>query len=179
MTLKSETGVGHWLRKRAEDIAVFLIATMFVCFLLQIIFRYFFNQPLGWTEEVTVLCWLWVVLWCAAFVMRDEDEIRFDIVYGAVSPRTRRVFNIVTSIALISLLAVSLPATVKYVLFMKREHSAYLRIPFVYLYSIYVIFAVACIIRQSLLLWRALFGITPTSGVLASGQSAPNGGGTL
>lgn len=178
MTLKSETSVGQWLRNRAEDVAVFLIATMFVCFLLQIIFRYFLNQPLGWTEEVTVLCWLWVVLWGAAFVVRDEDEIRFDIVYGAVSPRTRRVFIVISSVAIIALLATSLPATVKYVLFMKREHSAYLRIPFVYLYSIYVIFAVACIIRQSRLLWKAVRSVTPAC-ALVSDSSASSSGGAL
>jgi TRAP-type C4-dicarboxylate transport system permease small subunit len=171
--------MGRWLRNRAENVAVLLIATMFVCFLMQIVFRYFLNQPLGWTEEVTVLCWLWVVLWCAAFVLRDEEEVRFDIVYGAVSVRTRRVFNIITSIALIALLAISLPATVKYVLFMKREHSAYLRIPFVYLYSIYVIFAVACIIRHARLLWRAFRGEDAGEGVMPAEQGAASGGRAL
>ena len=57
---------GSWLRRRADDIAVALMALMFVSFLLQIGFRYFLNQPLGWTDEVTVLCWVWAVLWCAA-----------------------------------------------------------------------------------------------------------------
>ncbi|RYF67784.1 MAG: TRAP transporter small permease subunit, partial [Comamonadaceae bacterium] len=75
---------GSWLRRRANDVAVALMALMFVSFLLQIGFRYFLNQPLGWTDEVTVLCWVWAVLWCAAFVLSDQDEIRFDIVYGVV-----------------------------------------------------------------------------------------------
>ena len=60
---------------------------MFVSFLLQIVFRYVFNRPLGWTEEVTVLCWVWVVLWGASFLLDDEEEVRFDIVYNAVSGR--------------------------------------------------------------------------------------------
>lgn len=150
--------MGEWLGKRANDVAVVLIGTMFACFLLQIVFRYFFNQPLGWTEEVTVLCWLWVVLWCAGFVIKDDEEVRFDVIYSAVSPRVRRAFDVISGVSLIALLLVSLPATVKYVIFMKREHSAYLRIPFVYLYAIYVIFAVACIIRQARMLWRIFRG---------------------
>ena len=68
-----------------NDVAVALIAMMFVSFLLQIVFRYVLNRPLGWTEEVTVLCWVWVVLWGASFVLDDEEEIRFDIVYDAGS----------------------------------------------------------------------------------------------
>lgn len=144
-----------WLQKRADNVAVALIATMFVSFLLQIVFRYALNRPLGWTEEVTVLCWVWVVLWGASFIVADEDEVRFDIVYNAVSPRVRRVFTIVASIALIVLLALSLPATWRYVVFMKREHSAYLHMRFDYLYSIYLIFAVVVILRQVRLAWRA------------------------
>src|SRR6478672_1602493 len=138
-----------WLRRRADDVAVALIATMFVSFLLQIVFRYVLNRPLGWTEEVTVLCWVWVVLWGASFILADSDEVRFDILYNAVPRRLQRLFTIVGSVVLIVLMALSLPATWRYVVFMKREHSAYLQMRFDYLYSIYVIFAVVCIVRQA------------------------------
>lgn len=154
------------LRRLANVVAVALMATMFVSFLLQIFFRYVLNSPLGWTEEVTVLCWVWVVLWCAAFVVSDREEVRFDIVYAAVPERARRAFAFVASVAFVVLLAWSLPATWKYVTFMKREHSAYLRMRFDYLYSIYLIFAVVCILRQTRLGWLAWRG--PRSGDLAS-----------
>jgi len=62
-----------WLRRRADNVAVALIATMFVSFLLQIVFRYVLNRPLGWSEEVTVLCWVWVILWGSSFIVADED----------------------------------------------------------------------------------------------------------
>src|SRR5438552_14094163 len=117
---------GRWLLRRADDIAVVLMGLMFVSFLLQIAFRYILNQPLGWTEEVTVLCWVWVVLWGASFVVAEHEEVRFDIVYNAVPPGARRVFTIVSSLALVVLMALSVPATWRYVAFMRREHSAYL-----------------------------------------------------
>jgi TRAP-type C4-dicarboxylate transport system permease small subunit len=144
------------LRRLADGVAVALISTMFASFLLQIVFRYVLNRPLGWTEEVTVLCWLWVVLWSASFIVADREEVRFDIVYSAVPPRLRRAFTVVTSVALIVLLGWSLPATWKYVTFMKREHSAYLHMRFDLLYSIYLVFVAACIVRQLRLAWRAL-----------------------
>jgi len=149
---------GRWLLRRANDIAVLLMGLMFVSFLLQIAFRYLLNQPLGWTEEVTVLCWLWVVLWCAAFVLSDQDEIRFDIIYGIVSRRARLAFTAISSIGLVVLLLISLPASWKYVAFMKVEHTAYLHLRLDAMYSIYVIFVVACIVRHVRLAWRALAG---------------------
>ena len=150
--------VTSWLRKRAENVIVALIAVMFVSFLLQIAFRYLLNRPLGWTDEVTVLCWVWLVLWGAAFILSDKDEIRFDIVYGLVPERTRRAFTVISSLALVVLFVVSLPASWNYVLFMKREKSAYLGMPFDYLYSIYIIFSVACIVKHVRIAWNTFRG---------------------
>jgi hypothetical protein len=41
---------------------------------------------------------------------------------------------------------------------MKREHSAYLHMRFDLLYSIYLIFAVACIAKHVRLVWLAMRG---------------------
>src|SRR4051812_13709270 len=98
--------ISRWLLRRADDVAVLLMGLMFVSFLLQIAFRYLLNQPLGWTEEVTVLCWVWVVLWCAALVLADRDEIRFDIIYTLMPPGVRRAFTVVSSVAFVVLLLV-------------------------------------------------------------------------
>ena len=148
----------RWLKRRANDVAVALMGLMFISFLLQIAFRYVLNQPLGWTEEVTVLCWVWVVLWCAAFVLSNNDEIRFDIVYTLVPPRVRRLFTAASSIAFVVLLLMSLPASWSYVAFMKREHTAYLHLRLDAMYSIYVIFVLACIVKQARIALRAITG---------------------
>jgi TRAP-type C4-dicarboxylate transport system permease small subunit len=155
--------VGRWLRRRANDVAVALMAIMFLSFLLQIAFRYLLNNPLGWTEEVTVLCWTWVVLWCAAFVLSDAEEVRFDIVYSVVPPTMRRGFVAASSIVLIVLLLVSLPASWNYVTFMKREHTAYLRLRLDFMYSIYVIFVLACVVRHAFVAWGAIAGRLPAA----------------
>ena len=160
---------GSWLRRRANDVAVALMALMFVSFLLQIGFRYLLNEPLGWTDEVTVLCWVWVVLWCAAFVLSDQDEIRFDVVFGLLHPGAKRVFTAASSIAIVVLFLIALPATWNYVTFMKREHTAYLHMRFDFLYAIYVIFALACMVKAALLVWHAWRG-TPSAAAEADVQ---------
>jgi TRAP-type C4-dicarboxylate transport system permease small subunit len=147
-----------WLLRRTHNIAALLLATMFGCFLVQIFFRYVLGNPVGWTEEVSILCWMWGILWGAAFVVAERDEVRFDILYGNVSEGVRRVFTVITGVALITLYGVSLPAAWSFVAFMKVERSAYLHVPIVYLYSIYVVFAVACIVRYAWLVLIAIRG---------------------
>jgi TRAP-type C4-dicarboxylate transport system permease small subunit len=138
---------GAWLRRRAEDVAVLMLAVMFLAFVVQIVFRYFFNFPVGWTSELTVIMWLYLVLWGTAFVLGEKDEIRFDLLYSAVGPRKRIAMAIVSAVATRGLYGASLKGSFDYVSFMKVERSSYLKIPMNWLYSIYVVFLVAIIVR--------------------------------
>jgi TRAP-type C4-dicarboxylate transport system permease small subunit len=158
MTFAQSVAVGRWLRRRAENIAVALLSIMFASFIIQIFFRYILNSPVQWTEEVIVTTWLWTVLWGAAFILSEAEEIRFDIIYSNISEGLKRLFTVITGIALIFLYGISLPASFSYVKFMKVERSAYLHVPIDLLYSIYVIFVAACICRYCWLVVHAIRG---------------------
>jgi len=138
-----------------------MLGVMFAAFIIQIVFRYLANLPIGWTQELTVVLWIWLVLFGAAFVIRETEEVRFDIFYANARPRARRTMCIITGLALIALYGISLPAVIDYVAFMKVEASAYLKIRLDLLFSIYVVFAVAIIARYAWLCGRAIWGRAP------------------
>jgi TRAP-type C4-dicarboxylate transport system permease small subunit len=151
----------RWLRRRAENVAAALLGVMFLAFIVQIVFRYLLNFPVGWTTELSIITWLWLILWGAAFVVREDDEIRFDIIYGSVGPNARRIMAAIAAAALVAIYVLSLPAVADYVAFMKVEETAYLDIRFDWLFSIYLIFAAASIARYLWLGWRAILGNGP------------------
>ena len=151
----------RWLRHAAEGFCGLLLVLMFLSFMAQIISRYVFNYPFGWTDEASVFFWVWGTLWGAAFVISERNEIRFDIFYSSLSEKARARAAVITGVCCIALFAVSLPATYSYVKFLKVERAAYLPIRLDYLYSIYVIFVVAAIARYSLVVYRALRGTPP------------------
>jgi TRAP-type C4-dicarboxylate transport system permease small subunit len=68
---------------------------------------------------------------------------------------------IITAVAILALYGMSLPAVVDYVTFMKVQSTAYLDIRFDWLFSIYVIFVVAVLVRYAWILWWALRGRAP------------------
>jgi len=138
-----------------------LLGLMFVAFLLQIVFRYFFNLPVGWTSELTVATWLWLVLWGSAFVLNEDEEIRFDLLYSALGRRARRVMGILAGIALVVLYGMSFPAAWSYVTFMKVERSSYLHVRLDWMYSIYLLFIAAVLVRYLWILWRLVRGSGP------------------
>ena len=153
--------LGGWLYRRAENVLAVMLAVMFFAFLLQIVFRYILNLPVGWTNELSSILWIWLVLWGAAFVVREEEEMRFDLLYAAAGPQLRRAMFLISAVSLIFLYSVSFPAVLDYVTFMKVEKSAYLKIRFDWLFFIYVVFVVAIIIRYLWLSWQVLRGKAP------------------
>lgn len=149
-------GLLSWLRRRAENVLVLMMAVMFLAFILQVIFRYFLNLPVAWTDEVCVIAWVWGILWGAAFVTRNSEEIRFDIVYGMVPRRAKRVFTVTASTAIVVIMLISLPAALSYVRFMKVESTGSLRIRFDLLFSIYIAFVLSVIVRHGTVVYDAI-----------------------
>jgi TRAP-type C4-dicarboxylate transport system permease small subunit len=152
---------GSWLYKCGEFILTAMLAVMFFAFLFQIAARYLFDWPTGWTNELSAILWIWLVLWGAAFVVTEQEEMRFDLIYAAVGPKMRRVMFLISAAALLVLYGMSFPAVVSYVTFMKVESSAYMGIRFDWLYSIYIVFVIAIIIRYLWLGWQVFRGDAP------------------
>jgi len=152
---------GSFLHRRAENLLAAMLGVMFVLFILQIVFRYLLSMKTGWTNEVCAILWLWLVLWGAAFVLREDEEIRFDLFTSAAGPRTRRAMLLLSGVSLLALYGLSLPASADYVLFMKVEKSAYLKIRFDWLFSIYILFVVAVLARYLWLCSQAVWGRAP------------------
>ena len=157
--------IGAWLSRRAricaEGVLAALLGIMFFAFMVQIVFRYFFNYPTGWTTELTVVTWLWMVLWGAAFVVKESEEIRIDLVTSVLGRRGRMAAAAVTGVALVALYSIALPASWSYVSFMKVEKSSYLKIPMNWLYSIFILFLVAAIARYLWILYGLARGRAP------------------
>lgn len=141
----------------AELVTAFLFVAMFAAFLLQVFTRYVLNNPIAWTQEFVLIVYIWIVFWCAAFLLRERDHITFDMVFISLPLGPRRVLAVIlTGITLVAFVA-ALPGTIDYISFMKIERSPVLGIRFDILYSIFAVFTVAVVVG-ALVRLRRLFG---------------------
>jgi C4-dicarboxylate transporter, DctQ subunit len=156
------------LRLGADAMAAGMLAAIFVVFLVQIIGRYVLGLSLGWTIELCLTLWLWVVFWGSAFCLRPSDHVRFDILYLSVSRPVQRVFSAVAALAIIIVFVVSYFPTLDYVDFYKIKKSSTLRIPLNYVFSVYMIFMTMIILRYSRVLIDFLRGKADVEGPITS-----------
>ena len=140
-----------WLRAAAEGMVAAMLAAMFLTFVLQIFSRYVINQPIGWTLEVCLTLWLWLVFWGCAFVVGHDEHVAFDVLYKSVRPGTRRVFALLGAAAIVVGLGISLLPTLDFIDFLKIKKSAILKIPMRTVFSIYAFFLISAILFYA---WR-------------------------
>jgi len=122
----------HFLRgfsRLAEAIAGGLLAAIFIIFLLQIVLRYFFT-PAGWTLELIGILWVWVIFFSCAFIVRERDHVKFDIIYLSVSQRMRKFFALIAAAAIFIGMVYSFLPTWDYIDWMKIRKTATVRNPF-------------------------------------------------
>lgn len=146
------------LKKTADAIGAGLFALLFVVFIIQIVARFGFNKPLPWSDELAVVLYVWVILWCAAAVVPEREHVVFDLLWNAVGPGWRRLMRVAGNAIVGVLAAVALPASWDYVHFMRREGTPVLGVPFMWVYLPFVLMLVGLVLRSAHGLWLGLRG---------------------
>jgi TRAP-type C4-dicarboxylate transport system permease small subunit len=156
------------LRHFTEGVAALMLAMLFTVFLVQIAARYMFNFPIGWTVEVSLTLWLWLVFWGGGFCLRASDHIRFDMLYLSVGRKTQRIFGAVAAVLIIAAFAISFLPTVDYIWFYKIKRSNTLGIRLHYVFGIYLVFMFVIIARYAYILLRFLQNKEDVEGPIVS-----------
>lgn len=144
-----------WVSRVTETIAAGMLAAIFLIFLLQIALRYLFT-PAGWTLELIGILWVWVIFFSCAFIVRERDHVKFDILYLAAPRRVRQVLAMIAAVAIVIAMLFSLLPTWDYIEWMKIRKTATVRnplsgnkIPLRDVFSIYIVFMLAVAARYA------------------------------
>ena len=147
-----------WFKKTANAIGGGLFLTLFIVFVIQVMARFGLNKPLAWTDELAVILYVWIILWAAAFMVREREHVAFDLLWNSAGPRTRRVMQMVGHLLIGGLALCAVPATWDYVYFMKREGTPVLGLPFMWVFLPFVFLLVALVVRSAWAIWRVIKG---------------------
>lgn len=152
-----------WITRGTEFIAATMLAAMFLTFLLQIFSRYILASPFGWTLELCLILWVWIVFFGCAFLVREEHHVTFDIFYLAASRRMQKVLALFSAAAIVIGMAWAFLPTWDYIDWMKiRKTSTVVnpftdqKIPMRTIFSIYAIFILAVVARYLWVFFQTL-----------------------
>ena len=138
---------GKKCKHAADIVGGGLYIGLFLTFVIQITARFGFNQPLMWTDEMAVILYIWVVLWGAAFMVPEDEQVRFGLLYDAASPNVQRLMRIAGYLMIGGLSAWGLPASWDYIHFMAREGTPVLDWPIMWVFLPFALLLVSLIVR--------------------------------
>ncbi len=98
--------------------AVICGVTLTLCVILvnaNVIFRYFLNNPIKWTDEVVTSLFIWTVFMGSAYAHRKHAHLGVDIVVNLIHGKTRKTIEFVMDIIQILILILLTYISAQYV----------------------------------------------------------------
>lgn len=129
---------------------------LFVAFILQIISRYIFNNPLVWPYELAQISYVWVITLGCCYAQRTDDNIVFSVVYELAGEKIRRLFRFLQDILIVGLLAYLLWPALEFYKFYFTRYSTVFKVPLGFVYLGFLVFQIITIIRYLTDLVRCL-----------------------
>jgi TRAP-type C4-dicarboxylate transport system permease small subunit len=144
------------VRRVCELAAAAMFAAMFVSFIIGVVSRYVFDDPVSWSIEVCSIAYVWIVFFASATFVTQKQHITFDMLYGSVGAKTKRIFALISNISLFLVFLAGLPETLDYVHFVANKRTLTLHLPLDLVYGCFGIFAVMTVVFAVLRLRRLL-----------------------
>lgn len=97
---------------------------------VNVIMRYIFSDPIAWTEEIQMACFLWVIFLGASAAFRHGSHVAVEIVFDLLKPKTKYYLIIFNYILMMFLLAylIYLGINLENLLYSMSKHTYILQI---------------------------------------------------
>jgi TRAP-type C4-dicarboxylate transport system permease small subunit len=134
-------------RSGAQMVSAAMFAGVFCLFCYKIAARYLAGDEAAWTDEVSVILFIWIIFWANAFVLKEKEHITFDLLYRPMPPAVKRVMALLRLILVSVIFLWALPGSLGYLLFLRRERTSVLELRLDGVYACFGLFMIAVIVR--------------------------------
>lgn len=145
----------------ADLVSASLFIVMFLAVFSQVIFRYVFNSPVGWAEELALAAFLVGSWWTICWHVGIREHVAFDVVYRLMPERGQAIARIAGGLFVGACLLAVVPSSLKYLEIMSRIPTGVLKIPLSWIFGVFALFLVAVGGRM---LWDAVGGFRSLTG---------------
>ena len=90
---------GAFAARAVDALAVTLFTAMFLCVVAQVVFRYFLNSPLVWSDELARYLFVWCALLGWIVAARRRAHLSVGMLAGRLPPRGRAAVHLAGALA--------------------------------------------------------------------------------
>lgn len=133
------------LQKIEESILIVFFSVMCIALTMQILFRYVFNAPIAFTEELSRYLQIWITFIGIGFGIKYNSHISLTLLKDKMSEKTANIVSLITYALIIVACILILRATPDY-LVQQNKNSSVMQIPLELVYISIPIGFASCIL---------------------------------
>jgi TRAP-type C4-dicarboxylate transport system permease small subunit len=146
-----------WIEKY---FAALVFACLFCLFVVQVVFRYLVT-PISWIQDVILVCYLWIIIFGSCCAERSDENVKFSSIYDKAKPKTKIIFDLLSSILVVSALSISFFPSWSYIEFMLSTRASNLPVKLGWIFLPYMYLLTSLIIQYSKQLFRSIRLLAP------------------
>lgn len=129
-------------------VASVILAILIVLTFLGVIWRYIFNAPFTWLEEVQTSCMVWIVFAAAGAAFRSGNHVAIEMIVDLMPAKMQKVMEWIISAVVVVVIGYLFWQSIGFIqVFLKSGRStSMLKIPYAAVYGIAIISYVDMII---------------------------------
>ena len=139
----------------SEGIPCLCFVILFVSFFSTIIARYFFRTSLNWSNEVSVLCYMYCMFFGSGLALHTDSHVVFSLVYDKMSNKGKMIFRVLNNAIIVVLLAVAIGPCYT-AISSSKSVTGVLKMPFSIVFMPFVWFMAEMIVRCILEIKRVI-----------------------
>lgn len=146
------------INKLTRFVVILLLMLMVIAVSLQVLFRFFLDQPLAWTEELARYLLIWITFLGSAYAMSIRAHIGTEYILKYLSPFMGKVLLVIA--AILSMLFFGVMVQQGYLLSARSmtQFSPTLLLPMGYVYSVIPLSGVLLIMNVFAVTWKDVKG---------------------
>ena len=135
-------------------VASIILAILIVLTFLGVVWRYIFNAPFTWLEEVQTSCMVWIVFAGAGAAFRSGNHVAIEMIVDLMPKSMQKIMEILISIVVVVVIGYLFMQSIGFIqVFVK---SSMLKIPYSWVYGIAIVSYFDMIISYFYALFRGV-----------------------
>ena len=119
-------------------VASIILAILIVLTFLGVVWRYIFNAPFTWLEEVQTSCMVWIVFAGAGAAFRSGNHVAIEMIVDLMPKSMQKIMEILISLVVVVVIGYLFMQSIGFIqVFVKSGRStSMLHIPYIVVYGI-------------------------------------------
>ena len=166
--------VGYKLVSGLKYLTAVLLTVMAVLVMGNVVMRYFFNSSVTWAEEVSRFVFVWLVFIGSIVAFNDNEHLGVDTLVNKLSAKGKKVLYIINCFVIFSTAALTLHGSIALTMLNFDLSSPAIGLPYAYVYSSGIIFAVGMGLIIAKNLYKLLSGKMSENDLVMTTDSEEN-----